>query len=190
MQRTYSLEKTLMLGKIEGRRRRGWRRMRWLGGITDSMDMGLGRLWQLVMDRETWRAAVHEVAKNWARLSDWTDRTCPKIFRSSSAGKESTCNVGGLGSTPGLGRSPGEGNNYPLQYSGLENSMDSTGHSVAKSQTQLSNFHLPKEALLEKMSSRTDNFSMLPCCQWEQLDGKGTLPLPGFTETGPGPTLT
>ena len=116
-----------MLGKIEGRRRRGRQRMRWLAGITDSMDMSLSKVRELVMDRGAWRAAIHGVTKseglNWTELS-WRHTKgfpCDTVLQSPPASAEDS---GGMGLIPGSGRSPGEGNDNPLQYSCLGNPME------------------------------------------------------------------
>ena len=100
-------------------------RMRWLDGITDAMDMNLGKLWEMVRDREAWCPAVHEITKNQTQLGNWTTITSYIFdFPGGSASKESACNVGDLGLIPGSGRSPGEGNGNTFLDSCLENSMD------------------------------------------------------------------
>ena len=134
------LRKDLKLGKIEGRRRRGWQSMRCLGGITDSMNMSLNKLQEMVMDSEVWRAVVHGVTKGRTRLSDFTSLTKWKVLPRWLSGKESLRQAGDVGLVPGSGKSPGEGNGNPLQYSCLGNPMDrgawqTTVRGVTKSQS-------------------------------------------------------
>ena len=125
--KSWLIEKTLMLGGIGGRRRRGWQRLRWLDGITDSMDMSLSELRELVMGREAWHAVVHGVARSWTWLSNWTELNVVTGLPRWHRGKETICSAGDLGSISGSRWSPREGNGTLVFLLGKSHEQRSLG---------------------------------------------------------------
>ena len=154
-----------MLGKIEGRRRRGQQRMRWLAGITDSMDMSLSKLQDIVKDRKAWHAAVHEVTKSQTWLSNWKQRW-GKVFPGGASGKEPTCQcrrLRDMDSIPGLGRSTGEGNGSSILAWTIPRTEESGGlHSIG----------------LQKVRHRWGNLACMHAGKMRKEAGRSTITIP------------